>query len=71
MADYYHTFHNSDKCNGAYIAFMKLDEKVIDLNGKVVPYATWALGEPNGHQFETCIAIYPTSELNDVVCTLQ
>ena len=64
-----HLINKSDKCPVARIGLVKLDEKIVDLDGNEALYTSWDKNEPNGRELEQCVNIRSNSKYNDLSCS--
>ena len=60
--------NKSDECSVARIGLIKLDEKIVDLDGNQAHYTSWGKNEPNGRELEPCVSINSNSKYNDEAC---
>ena len=63
----------SDRCQEAFVGLFKINvTMLVDINHSIAPYVHWNDYEPNGGEYEECIAInlhyLPNSYFNDANC---
>ena len=63
----------SDRCQEAFVGLFKINATMlVDINHSIAPYVHWNDYEPNGGEYEECIAInlhyLPNSYFNDANC---